>query len=170
MLYDTREQRNEHILAGFAALGIKTERKKLDYGDYSFRTNNRDFSMSCVIERKGNVDELYQNTMYDEDRLAKELRVGTSLAHQFTLLVENVADFAELKAYRMDPDEARRLKRKKLDIGDYVADKLASYQAGSRYGIRTIYVKNPAETYLHILHEFYYYWRNYSELIAARRA
>ena len=169
VLYDTREQRNEHILSGLNALGVRAERQKLDYGDYSFRTSTKDFSMSCVIERKANVDELYQNTMYDPDRIEKEFRAGTTLANQFTLMVEGVASFEELRSYEITLEEAKRLGRKKLDIGKFVSDKLASYQSGSRYGFRTVYVLDPADSYAVLLNEFYYYWRNYCEMISARR-
>ena len=49
ILYDTREQKNQHILSALGELGVMTEQRKLDYGDYSFTADGRDFSLSCVI-------------------------------------------------------------------------------------------------------------------------
>ena len=71
ILYDTREQKNQHILSALGDMGVMTEQRKLDYGDYSFTADGSDFSLSCVVERKANVDELYNNIMNDRARLEK---------------------------------------------------------------------------------------------------
>ena len=63
ILHDTREQESRHILEVLDCLKIKHEEKKLDYGDYSFSIDERDFSLSCLVERKANADELYNNIM-----------------------------------------------------------------------------------------------------------
>ena len=65
ILHDTREQKNAHIIEALDKLGVKHEERKLDYGDYSFTADGRDFSMSCVVERKANVDEIYNNVTSD---------------------------------------------------------------------------------------------------------
>ena len=44
ILYDTREQKNQHILAALAEMGVRAEERKLDYGDYSFTADGRDGS------------------------------------------------------------------------------------------------------------------------------
>lgn len=54
ILIDTREQKNEHITGVLKALGVMVESRKLDYGDYSFTAEGKDFSHSCVIERNYN--------------------------------------------------------------------------------------------------------------------
>ena len=51
ILYDTREQKNQHILSALGDMGVMTEQRKLDYGDYSITADGRDFSLSCVVER-----------------------------------------------------------------------------------------------------------------------
>ena len=103
VLYDTREQKNKHILDALAQMGIMTEQRKLDYGDYSFTADGRDFSLSCVVERKANVDELYNNIMQDRGRLEKELYAASQCAKQLTIVVENIGSWDELRSY-CDPD------------------------------------------------------------------
>ena len=73
VICDTREQKNEHIMKSLSEMGIMTETRKLDYGDYSFSREGRDFSMSCVVERKANVDEIYNNVIGDRGRIEKEM-------------------------------------------------------------------------------------------------
>ena len=43
ILHDTREQKNAHIIEALDKLGVKHEERKLDYGDYSFTADGRDF-------------------------------------------------------------------------------------------------------------------------------
>ncbi len=45
IICDTREQRNEHIIQQLDKLGINHSRKKLAYGDYSFKIGEYDFSL-----------------------------------------------------------------------------------------------------------------------------
>ena len=89
ILIDTREQKNSHIITIFDNLGIMHESRKLDYGDYSFAVEGRDFSRSCVIERKANIDELYGNLTHDRERIEKEFDTISKNANQCTLLLEN---------------------------------------------------------------------------------
>ena len=90
ILHDTREQKNAHIIEALDKLGVKHEERKLDYGDYSFTADGRDFSMSCVVERKANVDEIYNNVTSDRGRIEKELYSAAQLAKQLTLFIEGV--------------------------------------------------------------------------------
>ena len=78
VLVDTREKKNSHILKQFDSLRIQYEDRALDFGDYSFMMQGRDFSLSCVIERKGSINELYGNFTSDRDRIEKEFRAGSS--------------------------------------------------------------------------------------------
>ena len=61
IIIDTREQKNLHIVSAFDEMGIMHESRKLDYGDYSFQVEGKDFRGICVIERKANVNEVYSN-------------------------------------------------------------------------------------------------------------
>ena len=72
VLCDTREQCNQHIIQYLHANGIATESRKLDFGDYSFEINGKCFERSCIVERKGSVDELFGNFVHDRERIQKE--------------------------------------------------------------------------------------------------
>ena len=69
ILVDTREQKNLHILNILDGLGVQHEAQKLDFGDYSFRIGGKDFSRSCIIERKADIDEVYGNITADRERI-----------------------------------------------------------------------------------------------------
>ena len=140
ILYDTREQKNQHILTALGELGVPFEERKLDYGDYSFSAGGRDgsrlldFSLSCVIERKANVDELYNNIMSDRGRLEKELYAASQCAKQLTLIVENIGGWEELKSYRVPAWQMKaNPQRVKEDIGAPVYSTLKSWQSGNLY-------------------------------------
>jgi len=72
ILVDTREKQNQHIVQYLHAQGTATEVRKLDFGDYSFEMDGKSFEHLAVVERKGCVDELYNNLMHDRERLEKE--------------------------------------------------------------------------------------------------
>ena len=167
---DTREKEWTHIEAAFMKCGVAYERRKLDFGDYSFAVNERDFSMSCVIERKASVDELYSNIMHDRQRIEKEFDVGSRLAKQFLLLVEGVRSPEALREHLVPNWQMKAQdKRVKRDIGAFCHTTLQSWQSGAKYDFRTLYVEDKSNVAGKILEEFYYFWKNYSELIAARR-
>ena len=170
ILYDTREQKNAHILEALSGMGIATEQRKLDYGDYSFMADGRDFSLCCVVERKANVDELYTNIMSDRERLEKEFYAAAQLAKSFTLLIEGIGSWDELKGYVV-PDWAmqRNPCRKVKDIGTHVHSTLRAWTAGSRYHASVEFVKDNKQTAARLLELFYYYWRSYKEMTGARR-
>jgi hypothetical protein len=141
--------------------------RKLDYGDYSFRTAERDFSMSCVVERKANVDELYGNIMHDRGRIEKELYAASRLAKSVTILIENCAEWDELKEYTL-PQWKQYEGRKVHDIGKYVYATLQAWKCGNRYDFDVAF-SQALDTADIMLEKFYYYWHNYKELTAARR-
>lgn len=170
VLYDTREQKNAHIINALAEMGVMTEQRKLDFGDYSFMAEDKDFSMSCVIERKANVDELYTNVMQDRGRIEKELYAAASLGNDFVLLIENVGSWDELKLYEVPESEMMRLPDRKVKmIGAHVHAALKAWCPNNRYRFRVEFVKDETKTAARMLEIFYYYWHNYKELTAARR-
>lgn len=170
ILYDTREQKNKHILDALAEKGVMTEQRKLDYGDYSFTADGRDFSLSCVAERKANVDEIYGNIMQDRGRLEKEFYTAAQQAVAFTLILENVGSWEELKAYEVPNWQMERdSQRVKRDIGAAVYNTLRAWTAQNRYGGAVEFVKDKEQTAAKLLELFYYYWRSYKEMTGARK-
>ena len=170
VLVDTRERENKHILDALDKYGVKVERRKLDYGDYSFTVDNRDFSMSCVVERKANVDELYQNTMQDRGRIEKEFEAASTLSNEFTLLIECVDSWEALRQYEVpDWQMAQNPQRVVKDIGNHVHNTLKCWEPDSRYGFRVEFVPDRRKTAGRLLEVFYYYWYNYKKLTSARR-
>lgn len=170
VLYDTREQKNEHILSALAQMGIAAQERKLDYGDYSFTAQGRDFSLSCVVERKANVDEIYGNITQDRGRLEKEFYAGSQLANSFTLLLEGVGSWEQLKAYKVPEWQMQRTpQRVKQDIGTLVYSTLRAWTSGSRYYSAVEFVGDKTQTAARLLEIFYYYWRSYKEMTGVRK-
>lgn len=169
VLYDTREQKNAHILDALAALGVPAEQRKLDYGDYSF-VCGRDFSMSCVIERKANIDEIYGNLTSERGRIEKELYAASQCAKQMTIIIEGCKDWEALKSYTV-PDWQMRTQpqRVKQDIGKFVYTSLKAWKSSNRYKFDVAFCEDKTQTAAAMLEIFYYYWRNYKEMTAARR-
>lgn len=171
VLVDTREQVNDHITKQFDAWGVKYESRKLDYGDYTFIYDAvSDFSKSCVIERKANVDELYNNVVQDRGRIEKEMYAASNQAKELILIVESVASWDDLKNYVVpDWQMQRDSQRKNAEIGKVVYATLRSWERGNRYRFKVEFSADKANTAAKMLELFYYYWRNYKEQTAARR-
>ncbi len=170
VLYDTREQKNSHILNALEEMGIRTEQRKLDYGDYSFTAGGRDFSLSCVVERKANVDEIYGNIIHDRSRIEKEFYCGAQLAKQFTLLLENVASWDALRVYTVPEWQmSREPQRKQRRIGEVVYTTLRAWTVNDRYSTSVEFVADKAQTAEKMLEIFYYYWRSYKEMTGVRK-
>ena len=81
IISDSREKENSHILNWFDENGIKHEKQKLDYGDYSFKLPKNEeygiirdtyFTNKLSIERKANVDEIIGNFANDRERISDE--------------------------------------------------------------------------------------------------
>lgn len=178
---DTREKENSHVISKLDEYGVKHEPHKLDFGDYSFSIAGRDFSTSCVVERKAKVMELYGNvTEHKTDgkgnwtdvgkRFQKELEAANKIGSQLVLILENCSCSDELKKYVV-PDWETKLypQLKTLDIGKTVYSRIKSWQAANRYNFRVEYVADKQNTAARIIEEFYYWYQNYKELVAARR-
>lgn len=170
VLCDTREQKNAHILKELTEMGIMTESRKLDYGDYSFMVGDKDFSMSCVVERKANVEEIYTNLAQDSARIEKEFYTASQLCRDFTLLVENIESWEELRAHEVPEWQMQKNPERKVKmIGAYIYPVLKAWAKPNMYGFRVEFVKDHKKTAAKILETFYYYWQNYKDLTAARR-
>jgi ERCC4-type nuclease len=160
VLIDTREKKNQHILQELQRMGVQTEQRKLDFCDYSFVADGRDFSLSCVIERKANVDELWGNLTRERARFEKELETASKQAAHVAILLEGVNSEQELRAYQIPERQMELQGRKVAEIGEFVHCNLQAFASGNRYGIHIHYTKkeNSAKKILEI---FYYFWRAY---------
>lgn len=176
VVVDTREQKNFHVIEDLEKMGIMTERRKLDYCDYSFIAEGRDFTMSCVIERKANVEELYTNISEGwkdrrtTSRIEKELEAAFTLSRSCTMIVESVASWKELERYEVSALQMlQNPQRKVKEIGHTVYSHLKSWSSNNRYNFNVEFVADKHQTAAKMLEIFYYYWRNYKELTQARR-
>lgn len=169
ILVDTRERENRHITGELDRLGVNHLERKMDFGDYSFEIAGKDFSLSCVIERKATVDEFYGNLTRDRDRIEKEFTAASSIAREFVLLIERCSTMEELRQYRVPDLDMIRQKRKVQEIGEYCYSTLKSWECGDRYHFRTRFLPDPSQTAAAILEEFYWYWRNYKIMTMSRR-
>lgn len=168
VLIDTREQQNDHIVQALNSMGVQHQSCKLDFGDYSFLLDGKDFRQSCVIERKGSVDELYGNIMQDLPRIEKELLAAKTIAGGCTMLIEGVTTEQELKDYTIPKAQVLHQGRKIQDIGRMVYPVLQAFRSNSRYSVDPVYTlkENSAQR---ILEVFYYHYRGYVNLTASRK-
>ncbi|MDP4147423.1 MAG: ERCC4 domain-containing protein [Bacillota bacterium] len=101
ILYDTREQQNQHVLDYFDKNKINYKKKKIDEGDYSAIITKRpdlgvyrDIHFPVAIERKNSIDELVGNlaehTESREDvRLIRELQRAKTKGVKMYLIIED---------------------------------------------------------------------------------
>lgn len=169
VLIDTREQKNQHIAEALKALGIMFESRKLDYGDYSFIVEGKDFSRSCVVERKAKIDELYGNVTTDRERIEKELDTISRNAVQCTLILENCKGWEHLKTFEISAAGADKQGRKVRNIGATVYATLQSWRCGNRYSFDVEFVPDEKQTAAKMLELFYWYWHNYKKQTAPRK-
>lgn len=169
ILIDTREQKNKHITDTLSQLGIMFESRKLDFGDYSFIIEGRDFSRSCVVERKAKIDELYGNFTTDRERIEKELDTISRNAVQCTLMLEGCKDWEHLKAFEISASGAEKQGRKVRNIGATVYATLQSWRCGNRYSFDVEFIPDEAKTASKMLELFFWYWHNYRKQTAPRK-
>lgn len=169
VLVDTREQKNDHITSELKKYGIMFESRKLDYGDYSFIIDGRDFSRSCVVERKANINELYGNVTNDRERIEKELDTISKNAVQCTLILEGCKGWEHLKEFELSKDGAEKQKRKVLNIGATVYTTLQAWRQGNRYSFDVEFLPDEQKTAGKMLELFYWYYHNYKKQTAPRR-
>lgn len=168
IIIDTREQKNTHIVTVLDEMGIMHESKKLDYGDYSFQIDGKDFCGICVVERKANVNEIYGNVSSDRERIEKELDTASKNANQLTFLIENVQDWNALKSFSLpekDMDKGRKVK----NIGETCYSTLQAWKCGNRYDFNVEFVPDITKTAVKIVEIFYWYYHNYKKLTAPRK-
>lgn len=101
ILYDTREQVNDHILAYFDKQKLPYKKQKIDEGDYTAVITarpemgiTRDIYFPVGVERKNSVDELANNLVEktdtrDDIRLERELIRAKMKGVKIFLVVED---------------------------------------------------------------------------------
>ncbi len=168
IIIDTREQKNEHIVTALDKMGIMHESRKLDYGDYSFQIDGKDFSGICVVERKANVNEIYCNVSADRERIEKELDTASKNANQLTFLIENVQDWNDLKLFTLSGNDMGN-DRKVKNIGETCYGTLQAWKCGNRYDFSVEFVPDITKTAVKIVEIFFWYYHNYKKLTAPRK-
>lgn len=170
ILCDTREQQNAHIITALDGMGIAHESRKLDFGDYSFKVEERDFSLQCVVERKANVNELWGNISADRERFEKEIATMHAVTGSANLIIEHCPDRDFLIDFKVPQKLMQYQGRKVENIGQLIHSTLQSWGSSNRYGLTVHYMRGNAGTASLMLSIFYYYYRNYRELVKPLRS
>lgn len=155
-LVDTREHENKntHITDVWDKLGIQWKKKKLDYGDYSFKLPKNpdfgipwdlDFSKKIVVERKNGLDELAGNCVDDRERLKREFALAPS---EKVLLIEN-ATYSDMLHGNY---------RSKYAAKSFWA---TIHSFWHEYGIPVMFMPDPKDSAYFIRGYFQYWLRNY---------
>lgn len=109
ILYDTREQKNQHVLNYFDEKKVKYKKKKIDEGDYTAIITKkpemgiyRDIYFPVAVERKNSVDELAGNLAEktdtnDDIRLIRELQRAKAKGIKIYLIIEDKNGMENIK-------------------------------------------------------------------------
>ena len=106
ILFDSRENKNLHILDYFRKQKISFQTEKLEYGDYSFMIpasaagENIYFHRDCVVERKASLEELSGNLTGERVRVEKEfLNAGNDRCNGY-LMIEAPGGYSDIIGHR----------------------------------------------------------------------
>lgn len=107
ILADSREQKNQHILKRFDALGIEYRIQKLNYGDYSFEWNGVDYSNKITVERKATFSEIIGNFTKGRERFKREFE--RAKGSKVILVIEEPIEHLDRHLYRsrMSPKDVK---------------------------------------------------------------
>ena len=166
IISDSREQKNNHILQAFDDMGIRHEVRKLHFGDYSFICENNDFTLSCIVERKANLNEVWQNVTTDRERFEKEISGIHILTGGAVLLIENCKSRDFLRGYQVPQWEMNAYNRKIKNIGQFIDSTLRAWESSNRYRLQVHCLDGMDNTATEILNVFYYFYRNFEESTA----
>jgi ERCC4-type nuclease len=152
ILIDTREQATDRARKRYESFGVPYERRKLEYGDYTYTAQKPDGSWIIpdddtinpliVIERKMNLDELAACFTHERERFEREFERVKAHKAKIILLVED-ATWENLLNGRY---------RSKFNPKAFAAS-ISTYI--SRYGITLVFCK--AETTGRLIHDLLYY-------------
>lgn len=110
IIYDTREQQNQHVLDYFDKAKVKYKKQKIDEGDYTAIINkcpemgiHRDLYFNVAIERKNSIDELAGNLSEETDsrdniRLERELERAKHKGIMMFLIIEDKDGMNNIKS------------------------------------------------------------------------
>ena len=82
--FDSREKKNEHIKSYFERHGIPFKVQKLDEGDYQI-----DGNPNITVDRKQNMQEVYNCVVNDKSRFMKEVRRCYEKGIKLYILIEH---------------------------------------------------------------------------------
>lgn len=164
IITDSREQKNSHILSAFDSMGVRHEERKLHFGDYSFICENNDFTLSCIVERKANLNEVWQNVTTDRERFEKEIDGLFKHTGSAILLIENCPNRDYLRNYTVPAWQMQAYGRKVSDIGSRIDSTLRAWESANRYRLQVHCLNGADSTATEILNIFYYYWKNFNDL------
>ena len=83
-VFDSREKKNDHIKAYFEKHGIPFKVQKLDEGDYQI-----DGNPNITVDRKQNMQEMYNCVVNDKSRFYKEIRRCYEKGIKLYILIEH---------------------------------------------------------------------------------
>jgi ERCC4-type nuclease len=89
IIWDSREQKNIHILKRFQELGIKCRKEKLHFGDYTFEFDNISYKDKVAIERKNSITEICGNLGKGKARFQKEFERAAAQKCKMYLMIED---------------------------------------------------------------------------------
>ena len=149
---DTREQPTDRAMKRYESFGVPYERRKLEYGDYTYTAQKPDGTWlygeeekiypSITIERKYSLDELAMCFTHERDRFDREFLRAKEHKAKTILLVED-ATWENLLNGRY---------RSKFHPKAFAAS-VSTYL--SRYDINLVFCK--AESTGRIIHDLLYY-------------
>lgn len=152
ILIDTREQPTDKAKKRYESFGVPYERRKLEYGDYTYTAQKPDGSWIfpdseavnplLAIERKMHLDELAGCFTHDRGRFEREFERAKEHDARIILLIED-ANWENLLNGRY---------RSKFNANAFIAS-ICAWTA--RYDIVLIFCK--AESSGRIIHDFLYY-------------
>lgn len=89
LICDTREHETTALKRRLEGIALPVRREKLDFADYSCRTEHFDFSKMFAIERKMSIDEIAQNLTRGRKRFAREFEKAVAENARIYILIEN---------------------------------------------------------------------------------
>lgn len=89
IVVDSREQENKRLRTRLQQFSYPSIRQKLNYGDYSIRSDCLDLTNKVMVERKKDFDELAMCFGRERGRFEREIKGAYDNGYTIYLLVEN---------------------------------------------------------------------------------